>query len=324
MSQSTNISIVAAILTAYNIEAACLNVEQQEMAQEYYQLLLAIRDRNQGIDALIKQEPDLMSDLVREGIQAMQPMLQVLHDNKFDMGQAVKLNKAFTGDLLKTAKVRKNYTPSIEDFVALLRRQLPPTWSMLHDASKRCPEMSADIKAFLRNTLNQFRVEASTTQISAVGPLERPLLEIFDALSPEDQQEVRGALDSHAAYLLLSQQTSHKQLQQILDGNAKTSLGPGLIIPRWESLMDSTLISPATLTGPIRRGREVKLDRIYRSEQSETGAFRGKDLADIDVNIDVAAGVMKCLVKAPDVSVVVDTLSRPFKSYLQNRKVSKS
>ena len=34
--------------------------------------------------------------------------------------------------------------------------------------------------------------------------------------------------------------------------------GPGMYLSRWNALLDSTLISPVSISGPVRRGWEVK------------------------------------------------------------------
>ncbi|KAH8901469.1 hypothetical protein GQ53DRAFT_611250, partial [Thozetella sp. PMI_491] len=256
-SQEQGISIVSAILEAYHVDYASISIEHHDMTQEYYQCLLAIRDRRQGIDAMVTQEPDLMSDMVREGMKLFEPILQVLSKGKFDMGQAIKLQKSFTGDLIKTAKIKKGYTPSIENFVGLLKRQLPFTWGMLHDGAKKCPSLAEDIKKLCQNALSQFPSEGLSNSNDVPRELALALLDAFDQLPPREQGTARSALDAHAAYLSRLRETSLKQLQQILKEDSKTSLGSGLIIPRWESLLDATRITPATIRGPVRRGREV-------------------------------------------------------------------
>ncbi|KAF2016778.1 hypothetical protein BU24DRAFT_423131 [Aaosphaeria arxii CBS 175.79] len=54
-----------------------------------------------------------------------------------------------------------------------------------------------------------------------------------------------------------------------------TTHGPGMYLSRWHALLDSTLITPATIHGPVRRGYEVKGELDGKGLKTDTLIARG-------------------------------------------------
>lgn len=95
-----------------------------------------------------------------------------------------------------------------------------------------------------------------------------PLQALFETLSNDKQDELKKLLDQHEKHLRTLKETSQSRLKTIMSSNSSptptkaptkgTTHGPGMYLSRWNSLLDSTLITPATLHGPVRKGWEVK------------------------------------------------------------------
>lgn len=321
-SRDRDCSIVAMVLEGNQYTGASLTTEEHELALEYLSCLLAIRDRKEGIEAMCKASPDLLTVMTQEIMKLVTPLLQVLHDGKFDMGQVVKLQQRWNEDILKTAKVKKDHTPSIEDFVALIHRQLPALWKILHEGAVKCPSLPHDIEAWCQSCLVQFRrADGSAAVETKIGTLTGPLMDMFERLPPAEKRQVRDALQIYAQYMTNLKASSTLRMQQILDKSTASFQGPGAVVPRWHALLDSTYITPATFKGPVRTGRDVKFGRV-KAEKKKSFFSREKDsdeTVEPAVDMTTAQTVLDNIPQAPDMSVVIDTLYGSFQEHISQK-----
>jgi len=115
-----------------------------------------------------------------------------------------------------------------------------------------------------------------------------PLHAMFSSLSKEKQDELRKLLDEHESHLGTLKHTSQDRLQSIMQSNAASSKlhqkgtthGPGMYLSRWNSLLDSTLISPESAEGPVRRGWEVKGELDGKGLKTATTLLQSKKSKD--------------------------------------------
>lgn len=300
-SQDENISIVTSILSGFYPVYPPEGVKDMAQAQhtaalEYLSLRLSIRDRRQGIQAICKEKPDLLSDIIKESMTIIEPFLKILHDGKFDLGKTVNLQKAFTEDFIKTAKITKNHTPGVADFFALLKRQLPLAWSTLHEASTRCPALHGMAYEWCRDALEKFR----STESSPYGgdlrtcAMTGPLLGLFNSLGTQEREAVLTVLNDQSYFITRTRAESRRRLQDVLDKRCTTdSIGPGPVLPRWHGLLDTSTLTATTPRGQPRTGRSLALDGLKVNQDTE-----------------------------PDCKVVLDALAEPFKQYLKTEKSS--
>lgn len=291
-------SIAAVILETsdppYKIDAETLSEHQHSVAMEYLSTYLSIRDREELTKVLCKSNPDVLTSTIRDAVAGMDPVIRAIH-NAVDLSGTVTDAEAFITDLIKTAKPKKKSglrsrepsksrpsspdpasildheasdAPTVEDFVQLLRKHAPSMHKFLHQVTKNAPDLAQDYLVYAKRIFSEFRVDERAQEAEArgeggAGNMTLPLQSLFETLSKEKQDELKELLDKHENHLTNLKSTSQTRLESIMrptsSQNGKgTTHGPGMYLSRWNALLDSTLISPATIHGPVRRGWEVK------------------------------------------------------------------
>lgn len=229
-----------------------LSKEQHEQCLEYLSTLLAIRDRDEIIKILCKQNPDLFTQAVRDFIGSFEPMIRAVHQN-IDLRDHVSAAESFLTDLIETSKAKdspvaisststaettiETRAPSIEDYVGLIRRHKQSAYNFVHQVAKNCPEIKGEFLEYCKKTMAQFRQQpeqqslppvipsndsssqAMDTQLrkGAAGSLSADIQSLFTALPPQVKPDVLAAADAHAAYLSSLEDLSLKRMQHILN-----------------------------------------------------------------------------------------------------------
>lgn len=269
-------------------EVQSMSEAQHKAALQYLSLKLSVRDRLQGVQALCKDKPDILSGVVKQQVALLEPVLKALHDGKFDIGKLVNLMKTVLEDMLKTSKVTKSYKPGVSDFFGFFTRILPEVWRILHEGATKCPSLHSAVYSWCRMALDNFHSHDTQFGDLKTGSMTGPLLAIFDSLPSEQRESVRQVLGNHAVYMAESRDQSRRKLQDVL--NLKSSpdmMGPGPILPRWHALLDDTLVTPAEQRGSVREARSLE-----------------------------AAAARQQHTVAPHTMVVVRTLGPAFREYL--------
>ncbi|CAN9389242.1 unnamed protein product [Alternaria alternata] len=165
--------------------------------------------------------------------------------------------------------------PTVEDFVTLLKKHAPSMHKFLHHVTKNAPQLAQDYLVYAKRIFSEFRVDDAAAKQEekgegGAGNMTAPLHSLFETLGKEKQEELKGLLDQHEEHLQTLKSTSQTRLESIMrpssssssssqsKPSAGTTHGPGMYLSRWNALLDSTLISPATIHGPVRKGWEVK------------------------------------------------------------------
>ncbi|KAI4649700.1 hypothetical protein J4E93_004020 [Alternaria ventricosa] len=291
-------SIAAVILETsdppYKIDAETLSEHQHSVAMEYLSTYLSIRDREELTKVLCKSNPDVLTSTIRDAVTGMDPVIRAIH-NAVDLSGTITDAEAFITDLIKTAKPKKKGTrsretsksrpsspdpasildqeasdaPTVEDFVQLLKKHAPSMHKFLHQVTKNAPDLAQDYLVYAKRIFSEFRVderakEAEERGEGGAGNMTAPLHSLFETLNKDKQEELKTLLDQHEKHLTTLKSTSQTRLESIMkpapsSQNGKgTTHGPGMYLSRWNALLDSTLISPATIHGPVRKGWEVK------------------------------------------------------------------
>ncbi|KAI1376839.1 PX-associated-domain-containing protein [Hypoxylon crocopeplum] len=331
LSKNEGKSIVIAIFEAKDIGLAQSLTEAQHIqCLEYYSALLAIRDREKITEVLCRQSPDLTTTIVRDGVYVFEPMIRAIHKN-VDLRNHIGSVETFLTDLIETSKPKKrdgrqteNSTalPSVEDYLALLRRNRHLAYEYLHDFAEGCPDMRATWLDWVKKSLKSFRQTLETNSCIntnkedntyGAGEMDKNLHVLFNELPDDKKSNVKAVINAHANYLSTLEGVSRTRIQSIVDGAddhqrkaGGNMSGPGVYIARWHSLLDKTLITPSTPQGPPRRGRDVKglkalgkTEAIASSESWDPDALTQQD--------------EQARPDPPDVSIVVDALGPQFK-----------
>ncbi|KAI1144283.1 PX-associated-domain-containing protein [Hypoxylon sp. FL0543] len=327
-------SIVVAILeTKDKCLAESLTDSQHIQCLEYYSAQLAIMDREKITEALCRQTPDLTTSIVRDGISVFEPMIRAIHKN-VDLRKHVGSVESFLTDLIATSKPKKRdgaqtpngtAAPSVEDYVALLKRNRQLAYDYLHEFAKGCPDLRTMWLDWAQDSLKFFRQKTETTDDPAAkegnvvscgaGDMDKHLQILFSGLTTEKQNILKTAIDAHARYLSTLEDMSRARIQSIVNGvdelgNKKTSCnmsGPGVYITRWHCLLDETIVTPNTPRGPPRKGKDVKGVKAL----GKTEAIAKSETWDPD---DLTRKEEQTRPEAPDVSIVIDALGPQFRS----------
>ncbi|KAH7073480.1 PX-associated-domain-containing protein [Paraphoma chrysanthemicola] len=289
-------SIVAVILESAEptIDPEALTEHQHSVAMEYYSTYLSIRDREELTKVACKLQPDILTAAVREVVAAMDPVIRAIH-NAVDLSGTLQDAENFLTDLIKVSKPKRkgarsrdasresspapasiadqdaSEVPTVEEFVQLLRKHAPSLHKFIHQVTKNSPELGQDYLVYAKKIFSEFKVDENAKAAEergegGAGNMSAPLHAMFSSLPTDKQDELKKLLDEHEEHLTHLKHTSLSRLKSIMQPSAPqskshhhgTQHGPGMYLSRWNSLLDSTLISPATVRGPVRRGWEVK------------------------------------------------------------------
>lgn len=282
----------------YKVDADTLNEHQHSVAMEYLSTYLSIRDREELTKVLCKSNPDVLTSTIRDAVAAMDPVIRDIHNavdlsgtvtdaEAFitDLIKTAKPKKKGTKSR-ETSKSRPSSpdpasildqeasdAPTVEDFVQLLKKHAPSMHKFLHHVTKNAPRLAQDYLVYAKRIFSEFRVDDAAAKQEekgegGAGNMTAPLHSLFETLGKEKQEELKALLDQHEEHLQTLKSTSQTRLESIMrpssssssqsKPSAGTTHGPGMYLSRWNALLDSTLISPATIHGPVRKGWEVK------------------------------------------------------------------
>ncbi|KAK6193381.1 hypothetical protein LQW54_012507 [Pestalotiopsis sp. IQ-011] len=331
-----NESIISTILKSQGKKCTAEPTEQQHtLLLEYYSAQLSAQDRDKITQVMCRQSPDYVTTLIRDAVAAFDPIIRVLHDN-VDLRKYVTNSQRFIDELIEVNKPKRDASkkiipPSIEDYVFLLRRHRKWWFEYLHDFAKGCPEVRDSFFAWLKdNVLESFRQKTPDAQekddskqpsdrMAGAGSMSEQLRSAFSTLDKETQQKVARALDAYDTYTNKLDDQSNKRLQSIVEGLQRqeenirgdpklgSMTGPGMYHARWQWLLDETLITPASPSGPPRHGKDVKDIKA----RGKTGALASKDTWDLN---SLPQDKSEATPEPPDVHVVVEALGKHFQS----------
>ncbi|KAI0382703.1 PX-associated-domain-containing protein [Hypomontagnella monticulosa] len=330
LSQKDSKSIVVAILEARD-EALVESLTETQHTQclEYYSAQLAIRDREKITEVLCRQTPDLITSMVRDIVSVFEPMIRTIHKN-VDIRKHLTSVESFLTDLIETSKPKKredeqkkvvSVPPSVEDYVALLRRNRQLAYDYLHEFAEGCPDLRTTWLNWAKKSLESFRQpRGSENKISTENKSggsshpDKQLQNLFRDLPDDIQTSVKTAIDSHAKYLSILEGVSMARMQSIISGiddyeKNKTGGnmgGPGVYITRWHCLLDSTVITPSAPRGPSRRGKDVKTQKAL----GKTEAIASSETWDPDA---LARQEEQEWPEPPDTAIVVEALGSQFR-----------
>lgn len=293
-----------------------MNISQtaHDVCMEYLAIQLSIRDREVLSDIFCRQQPDHLTQSIYDLVTAYDPIIRSIH-NAVDLSATLADMESFISDFLKCAKFGlkssvkpengNGVTPSIEDFAMLLRKHAPAFHRYLHLVTSKCKNLTEQYRSFAKEVTLEFK--CSDVDISASGGAGKKTSDmnrLVSSLGLEDQKSVLKKLDEHTDYLAIISACSSARLHSILSGSDSTFEPPGTYPARWQSLIDNMPITPATLLGPVRYGRDKNVRAAARIDVN--GEARGfstmTDAGDRD------------LPEPPDMKLIEKLLLRPFRN----------
>jgi hypothetical protein len=212
-------SIVSVILSEV-LEISDLPETKEKAALEYLAIELAIRDREQIVKVLCHSQPDHLAEAIRDVVAAYEPVIRSVH-NAVDLSETVSDFEYFIKDVLHVSRLyrqdEKNtshnevVTPTVGDYIQLLKRHQSSCHKFLHQCAKNGKEVTSWFHDWARNAAVLFRRPSDATNVASAdagrydggagGSLALELNSIFAAL-PVDQHKLSlRILDAHAKYL---------------------------------------------------------------------------------------------------------------------------
>lgn len=88
----------------------------------------------------------------------------------------------------------------------------------------------------------------------AMGGVKQALETEFQGLSESDRKLVLQELEAHHKYIDELRAASAARISAVIKRTQSMPFGPGAYLARWQQLMDNTVVTPATLKGPVRYG----------------------------------------------------------------------
>lgn len=334
-------SIVVAILRGSDPQlAASLTEAQHAQCLEYYSALLSVHDRDAITSVLCRQPPDLFTQALKDIVGAYEPIIRSVH-SRIDLRFYLEAIQGFISEFIRASRPKKvkrgkkkdegdggakeeeeeDRLASVEDYVLLLRNNRGLLYRWLHDFAKNCPDVWEDFRTWAKDVSVRFRQpdgdsHSHSHEEAKRRSMKEQLNELFVSLDGETRERVLRDINSHAQYLAAITQLSQRRLQAVIDATASpstasaarnTTSGPGVYLSQWQSLLDTTIITPSSKRGPPRHGEDVK----YISTMGKLG-LGGKRLAG-------SRGDGEEEPKAPDVRFVMEALGEAFRGVVRER-----
>ncbi|KAF2400296.1 hypothetical protein EJ06DRAFT_477353 [Trichodelitschia bisporula] len=313
-SQLESKSIVTTILD-FRLKNYTLSDPQHAQALEYLSVHLSIRDREQLSEIICLQQPDLITQAIRDLVTAYDPIIRGVHQ-AVDLSASLTDFEVFLNDLLKislpggdgsSGSDSEGDWATVDNFVHLLRTHQHSLHRFLHQVAKNNKQVTQQYREYVKKAVTHFQLPPTTAAskkgsegdfLAGAGLITEPLQKIFEELSADDRERVLEALDDRIGYLSALFCLSRDSLNTVLEGEGGAAAGPGMYLGKWQQHLDSTVLTPATPRGPVRKGKDVK------TQQTEPGVGGRRQLSD------------QGLPDAPEAGKVVDLLGSRFRELL--------
>lgn len=308
-----------------------LSEAQHAHALDYLSIQLSIRDRDHLSKIICYQQPDLITQAVRDFVAAYTEILRKVHAT-VDLSANLTAFELFMADFVKLSTRGLKATgpstrpqtpessvdselsaPSVVDFIKLLKKHQGAAHRFLHEVAKKSPEVTQLYRDYIHSAAAHFRsashdAEGKTDQSlaqlhSGAGTMTGRLQEMFSKLSEESRHAVLDALDNRAAYLFALYCASRDRMRSALEDDKTAPTGPGIYLVKWQQLLDITPITPATPTGPVRTGKDA-------SVKEKAGV--GVDSSAKDRFDNSSSGLLGDIPDPPDYENVIQLLGPQF------------
>lgn len=243
-------SMVVAILESVDpsLVASLTDTHHVQLAQ-YYAALLSIRDRREITNVFCRQNPDLFTQALRDGVAAFDPIIRGIHD-KIDLKEHVSDTEGFITEFIDISKGtkepskksgggEKRVLPTVKDYVELLRRNRHLLYKWIHRVAHNTPDIRDTFRGWAVETIKVFQgprtsqtegdanSQTTATQdqgnhpesrlAAGAGAMGPELMAMFGALPTDVQANITPLLDDHVAYLSALDEVTAEKRQALLD-----------------------------------------------------------------------------------------------------------
>jgi Domain of unknown function in PX-proteins (DUF3818) len=201
-----------------------------------------------------------------------------------DLSDSLYGFEAFLGDMLKVSRIQdETAVPTVGDFVALLKKHQYSCHKFIHQVCKNGKELTGWYLEWAKQAASHFRrhTDHSDARIRDAGDLTEPLNDLFERLSPEQQNRILPILEQQIKYIDEMHASSHRRLESVLSSPpSKNPTIAKIIASSASSRSSSRASSPAP---PSERGTQTpKISSSGPSSDPGPGAYlsRWQDLLD--------------------------------------------
>ena len=313
--EQQEMSIVYAILSLSSTSPE-MSDAQHAKSMEYLSLQLALRDRREIIRVVCHNNPDYLTESIRQLVTAYEPMIRQIH-NAVDLSATVGDFQTFMDDMIKLSKPSdkpNTKPPTVEDFVNLLHRHMGCSHRFLHQVAKNGKEVMAWFKTYVHDASAQFRTPSSADS----KPLPEALAAHYKTLSADQQSTITSELDAYAKYLSELKSSSRARISDVIRNESasksNTSYGPGSYLAKWQSLMDTTIITPDKPRGKTRTGASKSVKAASKKDVDGSLPEGGEKKAQKEDVIE------KETLGAPATEKTIEAFQSKFRDMLKERK----
>ncbi|KAF2668589.1 hypothetical protein BT63DRAFT_425892 [Microthyrium microscopicum] len=309
-SQVEGKSIVTVIFEESSLEP--LEGESHHVAVEYLGLRSKLRDREVLSKIICKSSPDILTQTIREGVAAYDPIFRAVH-NAVDLSSTCLDLESFLRDFMKlfeAAPPSSNGTSTptpkatqdtnlkkndvgVEQFAAVLRKHQHSLHKFLHQMAKNGGSVTEDYRTYAKEAAAQLKSSRKEDTQPSAGDMTLDLEKLVAALPADKQKQVLEAVDMYAGYLMALTSVTEDRVRGVVQGNAPRA-GPGVFLARWQNLLGATATTPTKPSGPVRYGSSRSVPEYDEKETEHDDDQWDK------------------WPKAPDVKIVIDTLGKDF------------
>lgn len=232
-----------------------LSEAQHTQCLEYYSALLSVRDREQITRVLCRQNPDLFTQALRDGVESFEPIIRAIHE-KVDIREHLSAMESFLNDFISISRPKRNKksgsgpapsvssVPSVEDYVGLLQRNKHLLYNWLHDFAANCPDVRELCRSWAKDAIKEFRqgkgvgggaqrpeqdprdrtdrsdaaaAKPPQPRQTGAGDMSSAFQDMYTSLPAETREQVLGILDEHAKYLDDLETLSVARMQRVID-----------------------------------------------------------------------------------------------------------
>jgi len=295
-----------------------LTGSHHEEALKYLGLSSSLRDREQLSRIICKSQPDLLTQTIREGVYAYDPIIRKVHQavdlsascwdleeflrdffNLFDKDTETPINEETATNIEDYVDKANLKMVSVEDIAAVLRKHQASLHKYLHQMAKNGGDVTEQYREYVKNAAANFRVQdedvtADPSNIPS-SVLTAHLTSLVHELPSDTRPRVLDALDSYSAYLTALSSVSYDRLSATLDGG-NPPVGPGTYLARWINLMKLEPSTPLDPEGKPRYGVVRVLhggETLAEIPDEHDERWRWPDLPSINVVVDACGDKFK-------------------------------
>jgi hypothetical protein len=262
------------------------------------------------------------------------------------LGDLIKIGRIHAG------KDGKSTVPTVGDFVQLLKKHQGSCHKFINQLCKNGKEVTKWYLDWCHAAAAQFRRKGEVKKHEGAGDLTKPLNGLFAAIPEQRRSSMILLLNQQSDYIAEMHAASRQRLDTVLKTppsnnpsisrifsnhfsrpnsrssspapgddrgdksdsvpTVKSDPGPGAYLGRWQDLLDSTLITPLTSEGPVRRAGDEAV--VENSMVDVDGSKLVEFVAPGQKKVSLGKKASK-----PDVSIILDELLPPFRKLLAEK-----